>query len=335
MLMGVSPSELNGNQSLGTYSMDGLTPVPFVIPGHGSSTEYNQILFQTSDVSPGPHTLTVTYKGNSNQAPLVLDSLYVTNGSHPSPAFLANSSLSLSATPSSSTGTTAPFPTSGDCSQITQGGPFGGGRGPPFGPNATSWPSGASIPAGIPPWVLQCFASPTSPSATSPTTAPSSAIANSTSSSKSTPTGAIVGGVLGGVALLAALLMLVWWLARRRYSMTYDPPDFAAVEGAPQPYTKFPLPVVEITEVSPQTFTAGSPDQSLRTTTLPTTSLSTSKQGTTFSAMSTSTSPPPASSHPPTSETTQVEPRVVHHEDSGMRLPDGLVIDVPPSYTAS
>ncbi|TFY80161.1 hypothetical protein EWM64_g3849 [Hericium alpestre] len=71
--------ELNGNQTTGTYAIDGASPTSFVVPGHGRLGEFNQVYFTTPDFDPGPHTLLVMYQGNANTALLVLNYFYVTN----------------------------------------------------------------------------------------------------------------------------------------------------------------------------------------------------------------------------------------------------------------
>ena len=77
--LGVAPHELSGNKSSGSYTIDTSAPTKFIIPGHEQQTEYNQLLFTTQDIEPGFHTLVVTYEGGSDQAPLVLDHLYLAN----------------------------------------------------------------------------------------------------------------------------------------------------------------------------------------------------------------------------------------------------------------
>ncbi|TFY73935.1 hypothetical protein EWM64_g10077 [Hericium alpestre] len=79
-VLGIAPGELSGNQTTGTYTVDGSQPTSFVIPGHGGLAEFNQVYFTTPDFDPGPHTLVVTHQGNSNTAPFLLDLFYVANG---------------------------------------------------------------------------------------------------------------------------------------------------------------------------------------------------------------------------------------------------------------
>ncbi|KAH9484522.1 hypothetical protein JR316_0004004 [Psilocybe cubensis] len=67
----------------GSYSVDGGPPSNFILNGIPINSpvkiEYNQKLFETPQYDPGPHTLVVTYLGNSSATPLTLDWLIVQN----------------------------------------------------------------------------------------------------------------------------------------------------------------------------------------------------------------------------------------------------------------
>lgn len=69
--------------ALGTYSVDDGKPIGFNLAGLSGSTDplqYNQVFFTTPEVENGPHTLTVTFLGSGSTTPLVLDYLYIQNG---------------------------------------------------------------------------------------------------------------------------------------------------------------------------------------------------------------------------------------------------------------
>jgi hypothetical protein len=76
------PSDFSLTPSSGIYSIDGQTPIPFLVPAlSGSSSEalYNEVFFKTETLSPGQHEIIVIYQGNSGTAPLALDALIVQN----------------------------------------------------------------------------------------------------------------------------------------------------------------------------------------------------------------------------------------------------------------
>lgn len=79
------PSELNGNATTATWSVDEQASQNFILRGHasGAVTLYNQKFFETAVYSVGSHRLTVTFGGSGQTTPLVLDSLVVQNGSVP------------------------------------------------------------------------------------------------------------------------------------------------------------------------------------------------------------------------------------------------------------
>jgi hypothetical protein len=82
------PTELSHNGSLATYSVDGGSPVTFILAGlsdpQGTGpTQYNQVFFTTPELSAGPHTLLVVNRGNNQQTPLTLDYLVIRNSSSP------------------------------------------------------------------------------------------------------------------------------------------------------------------------------------------------------------------------------------------------------------
>ncbi|TFY80163.1 hypothetical protein EWM64_g3847 [Hericium alpestre] len=90
-MVGVAPGELNGNQTTGTYSIDGATPTAFIVPGHGALGQFNQVYFTTAELAAGPHTLLITYQGSATKAPLVLEYFYVANGTQSLPSASASS----------------------------------------------------------------------------------------------------------------------------------------------------------------------------------------------------------------------------------------------------
>ena len=273
--LGISPSELNGNKSSGTYAIDGAAPTGFVIPGHGSVTEYNQVLFQTPEVESGQHSLVVTYQGNSNQAPLVLDWLYVVNGSVPQ----------LSGSPSSS-----------------------------------STPSSSSAAAD------QTF------TPTFPSTTPKHTVS----------TGIIVGAAIGGIIVLAVLGFLIWFLSRRHSGNTRDIQTIDEFEQLPRPYADHPP-----TTVPSSWMTSRSPDGSSSEPSFhPGFSLVYDSapyaqphiDNDPFASKHQLLPVNPAPSLPSAvsvTDTSHSEPVVVLHEDSGLRVTQAPIVDVPPTYTPS
>lgn len=102
------PTERPHNSTWATYTIDGGAPaVNFTLEGLGSSsaaTNYNVILFTTPNLPSGSHNLVVTYGGDGNHTPLVIQGFYVTNTTT-----LATSNGSSSSTsPSSSASPSAP-----------------------------------------------------------------------------------------------------------------------------------------------------------------------------------------------------------------------------------
>ncbi|KAG5638613.1 hypothetical protein H0H81_011503 [Sphagnurus paluster] len=83
--VGFVPTELPHGAASGSYSIDGGDPITFQLNGLSPTatvTIYNQAFFTTPNLTPGPHSLLVTYQGASGPAtPLTLDYLYVTNTS--------------------------------------------------------------------------------------------------------------------------------------------------------------------------------------------------------------------------------------------------------------
>ncbi|KDR73700.1 hypothetical protein GALMADRAFT_228152 [Galerina marginata CBS 339.88] len=165
-----------------TYAIDGQAPIHFALdgtPAIGTGVQYNQIFFQTAQLTPGHHTVEVVYQGNAQTAPLTVSVVYVQNGT--------------------STGTLTP--------------PAGAPATSSSGPSA----SVASINSSNPTSPSSGLGSPTlfpSPSPTTPaidtTAAPDKASSNST--------GPVVGGILGGVALLLFAIFGYIFLRRKKQS---------------------------------------------------------------------------------------------------------------------
>lgn len=82
-----------------TYAIDGQSPIAFKLNGassEGTGVQYNQILFQTDQLSSGSHILDVVYQGNSASTPLTLSVLLVQNNAS---SHIASSTGSLSQSP--------------------------------------------------------------------------------------------------------------------------------------------------------------------------------------------------------------------------------------------
>ncbi|GLB40813.1 hypothetical protein LshimejAT787_0900280 [Lyophyllum shimeji] len=88
--VGFVPTELAHAPASGSFTIDGGSPISFKLnglPADATTTVYNQAFFTTPDLTPGPHTLRVTYNGADGPAtPLTVDYLFVTNTSIPTPA---------------------------------------------------------------------------------------------------------------------------------------------------------------------------------------------------------------------------------------------------------
>ncbi|KAG5642921.1 hypothetical protein DXG03_001872 [Asterophora parasitica] len=89
--LGYIPIERPGNGTSASYSIDGESPTTFFLAGHppfDGTSLYNQNFFTTPDLPNGPHTIVVTYQGNSSFTPLTLDHIYLTvaptSTTHPS-----------------------------------------------------------------------------------------------------------------------------------------------------------------------------------------------------------------------------------------------------------
>lgn len=90
--------------SSATYSVDGQSPINFVVPGLSSpnaSQLFHQVLFTTGQLSAGQHQLVVTHQGNVSAAPLALDYFVLQTGPLPS------GSSSTGSTPTSSSSSTS------------------------------------------------------------------------------------------------------------------------------------------------------------------------------------------------------------------------------------
>ena len=87
-----------------TYSIDGQTPTTFSLRGGATGQLLNQIMFQTPQLSSGSHKLDIVYQGNSQSTPLTLNVLIVQNGDSSSNSALSSSFM----TPAASAATTLP-----------------------------------------------------------------------------------------------------------------------------------------------------------------------------------------------------------------------------------
>jgi len=94
---GVVPVDAPSTSTTGSYSIDDNESVLFLLQGIQSKTlpQYNQKFFETLLYSAGPHSIVVTYLGNSQTTPLTLDYLIIQNGtflSTPVPSLMPLSS---------------------------------------------------------------------------------------------------------------------------------------------------------------------------------------------------------------------------------------------------
>jgi hypothetical protein len=96
--VGLIPADLPRNRSIATYSIDGGPSTSFNLnglpPDPNVATVYEQSFFSVSQLSPGPHSLHV-YGGTSQQTPLTLSYMILTNSTLPSPTSSLNSSPSI------------------------------------------------------------------------------------------------------------------------------------------------------------------------------------------------------------------------------------------------
>ena len=99
---GFIPVELPKGSSPATYSIDGQSPIDFLLvglPASATTTIYNQKFFETGQLTEGSHTLKAVFEGN-NSTPLTLTSLIVQNGTFSSTTPSVSSQVT-SSTPSS------------------------------------------------------------------------------------------------------------------------------------------------------------------------------------------------------------------------------------------
>ncbi|KAF8198139.1 hypothetical protein K438DRAFT_1584541 [Mycena galopus ATCC 62051] len=80
-LGGYIPQELPPNATTAKYSIDGGAATTFPLAGLGVNgvSLFNVPLFNVSGLTPGDHSLVVTYLGDSNHTPLVVKDFFVTN----------------------------------------------------------------------------------------------------------------------------------------------------------------------------------------------------------------------------------------------------------------
>ncbi|KAF7376926.1 hypothetical protein MSAN_00110400 [Mycena sanguinolenta] len=117
---GFVPTELPHNATWATYTIDGGQPVNFTLNGLSSpqsATEYFVPLFTTPTIPNGAHNLVITYGGDSQHTPLVIQGFYVTNTTTVS---------SDSSSPSSSASTPSASPSSNSAKHTSAGAIAGG-----------------------------------------------------------------------------------------------------------------------------------------------------------------------------------------------------------------
>lgn len=314
-----------------------------------SSTElYNQVLFQTGQLSTGQHTLVVTYQGNSETAPLVLNYLVIQNAGSTSTS--SNGGIFTQSTSSSPSGSTANPATNANNTASTSA--------PPSSYIATGVATGVSgvtsiISSGIPSLNGSSSSSSTSYLSSSTSTKPR--------------LGAILGGALGGFILF--LLLIIILLFKRRPN---NQGAHILTDTSP-PHT--PRRVTNSRMVSPfratpttnhtlddQSFTTRSftskfsqgrrvtddlITSSIMRSTSPTDAPSPVSQSSAVAISSSSDVPLavlPASGSGATTKAEMVQrsatlqggySRVLRYEDSGIRMPPGEenLLELPPSYS--
>ncbi|KAH9480158.1 hypothetical protein JR316_0006755 [Psilocybe cubensis] len=198
------PTEYPHGASLASYSVDGQASTQFSIgPAQGSTTVYNQILFETPQYSMGPHQIVVTYHGSSSTTPLALDFMIVQNGTSP---------VSGTPAPAPSHSPSSPFSSSSSSSTSTSSSSSFSSSFPQF----PSSPTIASL----------SFTTATSSSPSSSVSLTSSGDTNSAGSRFSSNVGAITGGVVGGIVLIImAILAVIYfrrWDRKQRSTALYN-----------------------------------------------------------------------------------------------------------------
>jgi len=339
--LGFIPTELPHAASTGSYSIDGGSPVSFSLnglPADAKTTIYNQVFFTTPDLPAGTHEIVVTYNGDGQHTPLTLDYIYLTNTSIPqnptSPGAPTNTNNQSSKSPSGTPASNSALHSS---------------------PTSPSNSTSASNPG----------SNSSLPNSNSSQNSQESSTSSSTSTSKKSSTGTIVGGIVGGVLLVAIIILLVMLLLRKRkrarlaietradptlspFMSGYYPnmatADSTAVAAGSQPY---------IDSYGSQShlavFSHGQhPHQGSRTHTtnasMSFTDPSTSSDGYNWGVGNAVTAPGVAGFQPlrkgqeARMEHVPATAGIVHHEDSGIRIPPqggAPLVEVPPVYTPS
>jgi len=83
---GIIPAERPHAATTCSFSIDNQSVVTFLLKGiteESASSAYNQKFFETTTLPYGHHNITVTFQGNEQTTPLVLDYLVVQNGTAP------------------------------------------------------------------------------------------------------------------------------------------------------------------------------------------------------------------------------------------------------------
>ncbi|KAG6851933.1 hypothetical protein H0H87_011644, partial [Tephrocybe sp. NHM501043] len=108
--VGILGSHLPRGQIIGSYSLDNEPATLFTVPGlppNLNMTLFNQQFFITPEVPPGGHSLVVTYLGNQNTTPLILDYLYINTSPVKEPHAHGNATGTPTSSPSPGTLPTA------------------------------------------------------------------------------------------------------------------------------------------------------------------------------------------------------------------------------------
>ncbi|EKM59919.1 uncharacterized protein PHACADRAFT_206139 [Phanerochaete carnosa HHB-10118-sp] len=166
---------------------------------------------------------------------------------------------------------------------------------------------------------------------TSTSTSLAGAQTSSPSVASTSHTGAVVGGVVGGVVFLAALILSLFWFCYRKRNQSAP-----AFEGEVTAFGSWPAnPTVRPSTIQSEKLASAAHTPMLSADTpspsFPVASTSSLVDSATRTRQAAPV-PPPTPQTNATREHTS-SPSMRMHSDSGIRLPPGQVVDIPPAYT--